>query len=74
MNTQKSWIAFIVIIFLTSGIVSACSTRISRQNSIIDLGTELKLQEIVASGELPSVQIAIIDQNQLIWSETLGQN
>ena len=74
MNTQKSWIAFIVIIFLTSGIVSACSTRISRQNSIIDLGTELKLQEIVASGELPSVQIAIIDQNELIWSQTLGQN
>jgi CubicO group peptidase (beta-lactamase class C family) len=74
MNTKKNWTVFIFVVCLTSGILSGCSTQKSNKNSIIEPGTEQKIQEIIVSGELPSVQIAVIDQNQLVWSKTLGQN
>ena len=71
MITLKNWTVFLFVVFLTSGILSSCSTPKSNQNSIIKPGTEQKIQEIVLSGDLPSVQIAVIDQNQLVWSKTL---
>ena len=71
MITIKNWTVFLFVVFLTSGILSSCSTPKSNQNSIIKPGTEQKIQEIVLSGDLPSVQIAVIDQNQLVWSKTL---
>jgi len=71
---QSSQICFIVMVFLFSGLISGCSIPKSNQNAMIDPGTEEKMQEIVVSGELPSVQIAVIDQNQLVWSKTLGQD
>lgn len=73
MIPKNTRTVFIFVVFLISGISSGCSTTKSNQNSILSPGTEQKIQEIVVSGDLPSVQIAVIDQNQLVWSKTYGQ-
>jgi len=64
----------ISVSFLMIGILCSCSALSPSQNLIIDSAVEQKFQEIVASGELPSVQIAVIDQNQLVWSQAYGQD
>jgi CubicO group peptidase (beta-lactamase class C family) len=63
------WVDFLVI-----GMLCSCSILNSNQNIIIDSAIEQNIDQIVISGELPSVQIAVIAQNQLIWSKVFGKN
>jgi len=44
------------------------------QSAVISPQLDEKVQEIVSDGELPSLQIAVIYQNQLAWSKSYGQN
>jgi len=74
MNDQKKRATIIFMLILFGGISFGCSNIKSEQSSIIDLEIEKKIEEIVIGGELPSVQIAIINQNQIVWSQTLGEN
>lgn len=64
---------FTSVIFLISVLYCGCSAVKPNQNLIIDSTVEQKIQEIVVSGELPSVQIAVIAQDQLVWSKMYGQ-
>ena len=41
---------------------------------MIDMEVEHRIKEIMVRGKLPSVQIAVIDQNQIVWLKTLGEN
>ena len=74
MNNKKKWVINIFTLFLISGIMYGCSTQKANQNSMIDMEVENRIKEVMVTGELPSVQIAVINQNQIIWSETLGEN
>ncbi len=74
MINQTKLIIIISVVFLISGILCSCSTLNPNRNLIIDSAIEQKIQEIVVSGELPSVQIAVIAQDQLVWSKAYGQN
>ena len=74
MNNKKKWVINIFTLFLISGIMYGCSTQEANQNSMIDMEVENRIKEVMVTGELPSVQIAVINQNQIIWSETLGEN
>jgi CubicO group peptidase (beta-lactamase class C family) len=60
--------------FLIVGLLCSCSPRNINQDKPIDAAVEQKIQEIVASGGLPSVQIAVITEGQITWSKTYGQN
>ena len=74
MKEKKKWVKIIFTLFLICGILAGCSTQNPDQNSIIDIEIENRIKEIVVTGELPSVQIAVINQNEIIWSKTLGEN
>ena len=74
MIEKKKWVKIIFALFLISGILYGCSAQKSDQISKIDIEIENRIKEIMVSGELPSVQIAVINQNQIVWSKTLGEN
>ncbi len=74
MIEKKKWVKIIFAVFLISGFLYGCSIQNSEQNSIIDIEIENGIKEIVVNGELPSVQIAVINQNEITWSKTLGEN
>jgi CubicO group peptidase (beta-lactamase class C family) len=74
MNDQKKRATIIFMLILFGGILLGCSTIKSEQSSIIDSEIEKKIEEIVVGGELPSVQVAVINQNQIVWSKTFGEN
>ena len=74
MNDQKKRAKIIFMLILLGGILFGCSKIKSEQSSIIDSEIEKKIEEIVIGGDLPSVQIAIINQGQIVWSQTLGEN
>jgi CubicO group peptidase (beta-lactamase class C family) len=71
-QTEKTII--LSICFLIVGLLSSCTVLNLNQNLPIDSEIEQKIQEIVVSGDLPSVQIAVIAQDQLVWSKAYGQN
>lgn len=73
MIEKKKWVITIFAMFLISGILSSCSRQKSDQNLISDIEIEQSINEIVVSGELPSVQIAVINQDQIIWSKAIGK-
>jgi hypothetical protein len=41
---------------------------------VIDSEVEEKILESISEGELPSLQVVVIDQNRLVWSKAFGQN
>ena len=67
MINQNKWLIIIIGIFFFSGILVGCSTSKMDQNLIINEAVEQRIKEIIVSGELPSVQAAIIDQNQIVF-------
>ena len=73
MKEEMKWGIIIFALFLIGGILSGCSTQNSDKNSIINIEVENRIKEIVVTGKLPSVQIAVINQNEIIWSKTLGE-
>jgi len=73
MIEKKKWVKIIFIVFLISGILYSCSRQKSTQNPIRDKEIEQRINEIVISGRLPSVQIAVVNQHQIIWSKAIGE-
>ena len=65
---------FIIFMFMLSIICFSCSSQTDDITAVIDLDTEEKILEVISEGELPSMQIAIIDQGRLAWSKALGQD
>ncbi len=74
MNRKRKWVIIILALFLNIGILCSCSTQKANQNSMIDMEVEHRIKEIMVTGELPSVQIAVINQNRITWSKTFGEN
>jgi CubicO group peptidase (beta-lactamase class C family) len=72
-NQTKVLTIFIVGLFL-SGMLCSCSASNADQFTVIDSEVEEKILETISDGDLPSLQVAVIDQNQLIWSKAYGQN
>jgi CubicO group peptidase (beta-lactamase class C family) len=74
MFYRTKLINIIKVVLLLSGILCSCSALNHKRSTIIDSTIEGKIQEIIVSGELPSVQMALIAQNQLVWLKAYGQN
>jgi len=73
MNQAKH-ISIKFVGILLAGILCSCSARNLNPDTFIDSSVEKKIQEVVVSGRLPSVQIAVISQDQIIWSQVYGKN
>ena len=59
---------------LVSVMLASCLAKNIDQSDLISPKFDEKVQKIVSEGELPSLQIAVIYQNQLAWSKSYGQN
>jgi hypothetical protein len=65
--------AVLYCIFLAALSASCISDR--TENAPITIPKmDRRIQEIVTQGNLPSVQIAIIERNKVAWSKAMGQN
>lgn len=72
-HRSKALTIFIASLFL-SGLLCSCSASNTDQLLVIDSEVEGKILKSISEGELPSLQVAVIDQNQLVWSKAFGQN
>ncbi len=65
--------AVLYCIFLAALSASCISDR--TENAPITIPKmDRRIQEIVTQGNLPSVQIAVIERNKVAWSKAIGQN
>ena len=55
-------------LFLTA-MLCGCASITDEQFTIM----EEEIQTIVSDGNLPSIQMAVIENNQLVWSKTVGE-
>jgi CubicO group peptidase (beta-lactamase class C family) len=74
MISQAKLLRIITPILFLGWLLCSCSTPNQHRSEKIDSGTVEKIRDVITNGELPSVQIAVIDQNQTIWSKSYGQN
>ena len=74
MSNYTKLLSIIALFLLGSGTLSSCLAKNNDQSAVISPQFDEKVQEIVSDGELPSLQIAVIYQNQLAWSKSYGQN
>ena len=74
MSNYTKLLIIIAILLHVSVMLSSCLATKNDQSTVISPKFDEKVQEIVSDGELPSLQIAVIYQNQLAWSKSYGQN
>ncbi|MFC1961969.1 serine hydrolase domain-containing protein [Chloroflexota bacterium] len=74
MSNYNKLLSIIAMLLLVSVMLSSCLATDNDQYTVISPQFDEKVQEIVSDGELPSLQIAVIYQNQLAWSKSYGQN
>ena len=69
---RRQLMAIILLLSLLSGILSGCSANEPGNHPAVDSDIENEIEQIAVSGELPSLQVSVIDQNQIVWSKTYG--
>lgn len=74
MSNNAKLLSIIVAVLLGVGILSSCSATNDDRSAVISSQLDEKAQGVVSNGKLPSLQIAVIYQNQLEWSKSYGQN
>ena len=74
MSNYIKLLSIIVLFLVGSGTLSGCLAKSNDQSAMVDPQFDEKVQEIVSDGELPSLQIAVVYNNQLAWSKSYGQN
>jgi CubicO group peptidase (beta-lactamase class C family) len=74
VTKHKISLSFIITLSLLSGWLSGCFASNTDPYAVVDSETEDKILEVMSNGGLPSVQIAVIYENQLVWSKAFGQN
>jgi CubicO group peptidase (beta-lactamase class C family) len=73
MTIQSKQLKIITVLLLLSIILCSFSVT-NNDRPLIDSRTDEKIYEIISDGALPSVQIAVIDQDELVWSKSYGEN
>jgi CubicO group peptidase (beta-lactamase class C family) len=74
MPPQNKLLNLLLTAVFLSGLLSSCYGSSRDSSAVIDSETEEKILEEISTGRLPSVQIAVISGNQLMWSHAYGQN
>ena len=74
MTNQAKLLTIIAVVLLAGGILSSCLSTNNEQSVVINSQFDEKVEEVVSNGKLPSLQIAVIYQNQLALSKSCGQN
>jgi len=74
MSHRTKALTIVIAAIFLSGLLCSCSALNTDQLLVIDSEVEEKILESISEGELPSLQVAVIDQNQLVWSKAFGEN
>ena len=53
---------------------AACLGNGPRDPASLVAKLDAKLPDVVASGNSPSIQVAVIHQGQIVWSQAFGEN
>jgi CubicO group peptidase (beta-lactamase class C family) len=59
----------ILVVFCT-----ACSVTSSSDTASLITELDAELQTVVASGNSPSIQVAVVHRDQIVWSQAFGEN
>jgi CubicO group peptidase (beta-lactamase class C family) len=74
MSNHTKLLTLIAGILLVGGILFSCSCANYDQSVTLDSEFDEEVEGIVSNGRLPSLQIAVIYENQLVLSKSYGQN
>lgn len=72
-STGKPWLHVILSVFLISLCV-ACLADGARDSASLVADLDAELPVVVANGNSPSTQVAVVQRDQIIWSQAFGQN
>jgi CubicO group peptidase (beta-lactamase class C family) len=74
MNNHTRLLTIIAGILIAGGILFSCSSADHKQSAVLDPEFDDEIERIITDGRLPSLQIAVIYENQLVLSKSYGQN
>jgi CubicO group peptidase (beta-lactamase class C family) len=72
-STGKLWLHVILSVFLIPLCV-ACLADGARNSASLVADLDAELPVVVANGNSPSTQVAVVQRDQIIWSQAFGQN
>lgn len=73
LGNARYWLS----IFLSGSLVllcAACLSNESRNSAPFVAELDAELPNVVASGNSPSIQVAVVHRDQIVWSQAFGQN
>ncbi len=73
-NKINSFLLIIVILHCSFILYSQTSNENNAKKEAFPLEVKNKIKSLVEKGNLPSLQIAIVSKNEIIYSETFGEN
>lgn len=74
MSNHTKLLSLIAGVLLAGGILSSCSSANNEQSAVLNSQFDEEVERVVSNGRLPSLQIAVIYENQLVLSKSYGQN
>jgi len=74
MSNHTKLLALIAGVLLAAGVLSSCSSANNEQSAVLNSQFDEEVERVVTNGRLPSLQIAVIYENQLVLSKSYGQN
>lgn len=73
-SLSVSSLVLAVAVGIICGLFTACSMNSSTEAEAICSILDEKIAEAVSSGNAPSIQVAVVHRNRLIWSRAFGEN
>jgi CubicO group peptidase (beta-lactamase class C family) len=74
MSNHTKLLTLIAGVLVAAGILSSCSSANNEESLVLNSEFDEKVERVVSNGRLPSLQIAVIYENQLVLSKSYGQN
>jgi len=73
MGNVRFWLCVFLSGFLVV-LCAACLSTESRNPAALVAELDAELPNVVASGNSPSIQVAVVRRDQIVWSQAFGQN
>ena len=73
IRTRESWLRLVLSSILAVSF-AGCSVAGPHDAASLVAALDAKVPMVVASGNLPSIQVAVVHQDQVVWSRAFGEN
>ena len=75
MKSKMKQVRIIAVSLITMAVaICSCSNHETSPSQMVDPGMESEIYEVMTSGDFPSVQIAVVERNQIVLSKTFGDS